>query len=142
MPTGSSNSRDEAASACLLVVEDDAEMRDLLAEVLTREGYEVAQAANGAEALIRLRGESFAAIVLDKNMPGLSGLDLLPGLRTICPETPVILITAFGDVATYMDAVEKGASAYLFKPFQMRELLQALSQAVRRRTCPEEVRPS
>jgi DNA-binding NtrC family response regulator len=85
---------------------------------------------NGAEALIRLRTESFAAIVLDKNMPGLSGLDLLPGLRTICPETRIIMITAFGDVATYVDAMEKGAFTYIFKPFRMEELLRVLQQAL------------
>jgi CheY-like chemotaxis protein len=63
-------------------------MRALLVDVLNNEGYDVTEAANGAEALIRLRAESFAVIILDKNMPGLSGLDLLPGLRMICPETP------------------------------------------------------
>lgn len=118
------------ASARVLVVDDDSEMRALLAEVLSDKGYVMESVANGAEALIRLRNESFAAIILDKNMPGLSGLDLLPGLRTICPETPVVMITAFGDVATYVDAVEKGASAYLFKPFRMEELLQALERAL------------
>ncbi len=113
----------------ILVVDDDDEMRALLNEVLTEEGYEVEPAANGAEALIRLRTQSFRAIVLDKNMPGLSGLDLLPGLRTVCPETPVILITAFGDVSTYMEAMEKGAFEYVFKPFRMEELLQVLRRA-------------
>ena len=63
-------------------------------------------------------------------MPGLSGLDLLPGLRVICPETPVILITAFGDVATYMEAMEKGAFEYVFKPFRMEELLRILRRAL------------
>ncbi len=116
--------------ARVLVVDDDGEMRALINEVLSGKGYEVIEAANGAQALIRLRSESFTAIVLDKNMPGLSGLDLLPGLRTICPETPVILITAFGDVPTYVDAMEKGASAYIFKPFRMDELVQALDRAV------------
>ncbi len=115
----------------VLIVDDDGEMRALLADVLSEEGYQAEQAANGAETLIRLRTESFAAIVLDKNMPGLSGLDLLPGLRTICPETPVILITAFGEVSTYAEAMEKGASEYIFKPFYMAELLQALRQALR-----------
>jgi DNA-binding NtrC family response regulator len=113
----------------VLVVDDDAEMRSLLGEVLSEAGYHVEQAADGAEALIRLRGESFAAIVLDKNMPGLSGLDLLPGLRKMCPETAVILITAFGDVATYMEAMEKGAFEYVFKPFRMEELLRVLQRA-------------
>lgn len=144
MSTGSSDEpREGNATPRLLVVEDDAEMRALLADVLREEGNEVVEASNGAEALIRLRAEPFAAIVLDKNMPGLSGLDLLPGMRTICPNTPVIMITAFGDVATYVDAVEKGASAYLFKPFRMEELLQALRQAVApaRRDVPSIVTP-
>jgi len=114
----------------VLVVDDDGEMRALLVDVLSEEGYDVEQVPNGAEALIRLRTESFAAIVLDKNMPGLSGLDLLPGLRTICPETPIIMITAFGDVATYVDAMEKGAFTYIFKPFRMEELLQVLQRAL------------
>ncbi len=114
----------------VLVVDDDGEMRALLVDVLSEEGYDVEQVPNGAEALIRLRSQSFAAIVLDKNMPGLSGLDLLPGLRTICPETPIIMITAFGDVATYVDAMEKGAFTYIFKPFRMEELLQVLQRAL------------
>jgi DNA-binding NtrC family response regulator len=114
----------------VLVVDDDGEMRALLVDVLSEEGYDVEQVPNGAEALIRLRTESFAAIVLDKNMPGLSGLDLLPGLRTICPETPIIMITAFGDVATYVDAMEKGAFTYIFKPFRMEELLRVLQRAL------------
>jgi len=114
----------------VLVVDDDAEMRALLAEVLSDEGYAVAEAPNGAQALIRLRREAFAAIVLDKNMPGLSGLDLLPGLRTICPETPVILITASGDVSTYMEAIEQGAFEYIFKPFRTEELLRVLQKGL------------
>jgi DNA-binding NtrC family response regulator len=120
----------QGASARLLVVEDDAEMRALLTDILTDQGYEVTPAANGAEALIRLRSQGYAGIILDKNMPGLSGLDILPGLRTACPETPVIMITAFGDVPSYVDAIERGAFAYLFKPFMMRELLDALDQAL------------
>lgn len=144
MSTGLPDQCGEAsASARLLVVDDDTEMRALLADVLSGEGYVVAEAANGAEALIRLRAEPFAAIVLDKNMPGLSGLDLLPGLRTICPDMPVILITAFGDVASYVDAMEKGAFAYVFKPFRMEELLKTLERAVARpdRAAPSPVTP-
>jgi two-component system response regulator (stage 0 sporulation protein F) len=137
MSTGSlDGSRDATGRTRVLVVDDDSEMRALLADVLGDEGYAVEGVANGAEALIRLRTESFAAIVLDKNMPGLSGLDLLPGLRTICPDTPVIMITAFGDVATYMDAIEKGAFEYVFKPFRMEELLRVLRRALPSRSQP------
>jgi len=122
--------RETNGRARVLVVDDDGEMRALLVDVLSDEGYAVEQAANGAVALIRLRTESFAAIILDKNMPGLSGLDLLPGLRTICPDTVVIMITAYGDVATYVDAMEKGAFEYVFKPFRMEELLRLLRRAL------------
>jgi DNA-binding NtrC family response regulator len=137
MSTGSlDGSRDATGRTRVLVVDDDCEMRALLADVLGDEGYAVEGVANGAEALIRLRAGSFAAIVLDKNMPGLSGLDLLPGLRTICPDTPIIMITAFGDVATYVDAIEKGAFEYVFKPFRMEELLRVLGRALTSRGRP------
>jgi len=114
----------------ILLIDDDADMRSLLSDVLGDEGYEVAQVANGAEALILLHRETFAAILLDKNMPGLSGVDLLPGLRLICPHTPVIVITAFGDSHTAAEVSEKGALACLFKPFRMGELSVLLREAL------------
>jgi DNA-binding NtrC family response regulator len=111
-------------------------MRSLLVDVLSDEGYEVVQAGNGAEALLLLHRETFAVILLDKNMPGLSGTDLLPGLRMICPRTPVIVITAFGDAHTAADVGEKGACACLFKPFRMDELSAMLQKALARREPP------
>jgi DNA-binding NtrC family response regulator len=126
----------------ILLVDDDDEMRNLLRDVLGDEGYEVFEATNGAEALLWLHRQSFAAIVLDKNMPGLSGLDLLPGIRTVCPRTPVILITAFGDMATYQEARDKGAFEYLFKPFGMEEILQVLRNALVQQESPTGSRES
>jgi DNA-binding NtrC family response regulator len=114
----------------LLVVEDDPEMRDLLTDVLNGEGFAAASAGDGAEALIRLRSDTFAAVLLDKNMPGLSGLDLLPSLRTMCPNTPIILTTAFGDPETAQEAAIKGAHAYLPKPFTTQNLLDAIRRAL------------
>lgn len=114
----------------ILLVDDDEDMRSLLADVLSDEGYEVTQAANGAEALVILHRETFAAVLLDKRMPGLSGMDLLPGLRVICPETPVIVITAFGDAQTAAEGAEKGAFGLLFKPFRMDELRTMLDRAL------------
>lgn len=116
----------------ILLVDDDEDMRSLLADVLSDEGYEVIQAANGAEALVLLHREAFAAILLDKRMPGLSGMDLLPGLRVICPQTPVIVITAFGDAHTAAEGAEKGAFGLLFKPFRMDELRAMLDHALAR----------
>jgi DNA-binding NtrC family response regulator len=114
----------------LLVVEDDPEMRDLLTDVLHEEGFLTESAGDGAEALIRLRTGAFAAVLLDKNMPGLSGLDLLPSLRTMCPSTPVILTTAFGNAGTEQEAATKGAYAYLPKPFTTQSLLDAIRRAL------------
>lgn len=120
----------------ILLIDDDPDMRSLLADVLSDEGYGVSEAQNGAEALLQVHRDTFAAILLDKNMPGLSGMDLLPGLRLVCPETPVIIITAFGDAYTEAEGSAKGARGCLFKPFRMDELVVMLEKALTRE--PEE----
>ncbi len=114
----------------ILVVDDDTEMRALLREVLSREGYLVEEAATGTAAMSRLRTTSFAAIIMDKNLPGLGGLYLLSGLRVICHETPVILITTLADSAPYLEGLKKGAFEYVFKPFRIEELLRVLRRAL------------
>lgn len=116
----------------ILVVDDDPEMRALLLDVLSNEGYEVVEAKDGTEAVLALRRRTFDVILMDKNMPGPSGLDLLPGFRRVCPGSPIIMMTAFGDVPSYMEAVEKGAVEYLFKPFRMEEMKAAIAKALGR----------
>jgi len=120
-----------ARQPSVLVVDDDPEMRALLLDVLHTEGYEVIEAKDGTEAVLALRARRFDVILMDKNMPGPSGLDLLPGFRRVCPDSKIILMTAFGDVPSYMEAVEKGAAEYLFKPFRMEELKAAITKAFR-----------
>ena len=114
----------------ILVVDDDPEMRALLLDVLHNEGYDVVEATDGAQAVLALRAREFEVILMDKNMPGPSGLDLLPGLRRVCPRSQIIMMTAFGDVPSYMEAVEKGAIEYLFKPFRMEEMKAAIRKAL------------
>jgi DNA-binding NtrC family response regulator len=114
----------------VLVVDDDTEMRALLLDVLRNEGYEVAEAKNGTDAVLALRAREFDVILMDKNMPGPSGLDLLPGFRRVCPRSQVILMTAYGDVPSFMEAVEKGAVEFLFKPFRMEEMKAAIAKAL------------
>lgn len=115
----------------VLVVDDDSEMRALLLDVLRNEGgYEVVEARDGTEAVLALRARTFDVILMDKNMPGPSGLDLLPGFRRVCPHSRIIMMTAFGDVASYMEAAEKGAVEYLFKPFRMEEMKAAVAKAL------------
>ena len=114
----------------VLVVDDDAEMRALLVDVLRNEGYDAAEVKDGAEAVLALRAREFDVILMDKNMPGPSGLDLLPGFLRVCPRSRIIMMTAFGDVPSYMEAVEKGAMEYLFKPFRMEEMKAAIQKAL------------
>ena len=116
--------------ARVLVVDDDAEMRAMLRDELVHDGYEVAEAADGGEAVQACRGSAFDVIVMDKNMPGPSGLDLLPGFRRSCPGSRIIMMTACGDVPSYTEAVEKGAVDFLFKPFRIDELKAAIVRAL------------
>lgn len=116
--------------ARILVVDDDGDMRALLADELRREGYEVTEASDGGEAVLACRRGEFDVILMDKNMPGPSGLDLLPGFRRTCPRTRLIMMTAFGDVPSYVEATEKGAADYLFKPFRIEEMKIAVRKAL------------
>lgn len=114
----------------ILVVDDDAEMRALLVDELRHEGYQLTEAADGAEAVLACRTSEFDVILMDKNMPGPSGLDLLPGFRRTCPHAHIIMMTAFGDVPSYVEAAEKGAADFLFKPFRIEEMKAAIRKAL------------
>lgn len=118
----------------ILVVDDDQEMRRLLEDVLTREGFRITQAANGSEALVEVRGTLYDAIILDKIMTDMTGLEILPEIKRLQPEAQVILITAFGDRETCVEAMSKGATAYLAKPFGMSVLVQMVKKAYELKT--------
>ena len=114
----------------ILVVDDEPEMRALLVDELRRDGYQVSEAGDGAEAVLACRTAEFGVILMDKNMPGPSGLDLLPGFRRTCPQARIIMMTAFGDVPSYVEAAEKGAADFLFKPFRIEEMRAAIRKAL------------
>jgi DNA-binding NtrC family response regulator len=114
----------------LLIVEDDPEMRDLLRKVLEKEGYRVAVACNGPEALAALDGARFDLVVTDMLMPHDGGLELLEVTRRTHAELPVIIVTAFGDWDKYSRALELGAAAFISKPLRMSELIAAVHHAL------------
>jgi two-component system response regulator FlrC len=93
-----------------------------LYESLTSCGYEVETAENGAEALARFKSGRFAGVVTDMRMPKMSGMEVLKGVKRISPETPVIIITAYGTVSTAVDAMKEGASEFIMKPFSLDDL--------------------
>jgi DNA-binding response OmpR family regulator len=124
----------------ILLVEDDEEMRRMLARVLRRDGYAVVEARNGSEALEELgtvildrrrrRTGGPALLITDVRLPGFSGLEILEGLRLAALPLPAILITAFGDAETHASAYRLGATYVLDKPFDVDELRAAVQLAL------------
>jgi DNA-binding response OmpR family regulator len=123
--------------ARLLVVDDDDGMRALLRRTLESDGYEVAERDRGTHVLEALRGSPFDLIVLDKEMPGLNGLDLLPLLRREFPQLPVVFVTAFGGRQVEASALRLGAASYLEKPFRLGQLLDAIDGLISSRSMDE-----
>ena len=113
----------------ILVIEDDEEMRSLLKDFIEEEGFQADTIDNGSEAFRILAKESFDLIITDIRMPGLSGLDVLPGIKKLQPEALVLVITAFGSGEVCRKALERGATAYLEKPIHLinlRALIQEM----------------
>jgi DNA-binding NtrC family response regulator len=111
----------------VLVIEDDGAMRALLRDVLERAGHRVVERADGNGLPALVEQEPFDAVVLDKEMPGVNGLDLLAFLRQRLPEVPVIFITAFGGRLVAEEATRRGAFSYLEKPFRVDTVLDTLA---------------
>jgi two-component system response regulator AtoC len=128
------------SSARVLVVEDDRVARDLLCEILATEGYEVVSVGDGASAIGLMHDRSFELCVTDVRMEGIGGMEVLAAFQEQSPHTPVILITAFGDVAGAMAAIQKGAYDYVSKPFNVEELKVTVARALERRRLLEENR--
>ena len=124
-------------AARVVVAEDDWEMRRILASALARDGYEVTEVADGNQFLRQMTRQmmsdqrvAFDAVVSDIRMPGCSGLELLAYLRLWQQDTPVILITAFGDRATHARAKALGAVTLFDKPFDIDDLRDVVRSIV------------
>jgi two-component system response regulator AtoC len=123
----------------VLIVDDDASMCELLAEGLGRRGFSVTWRTSPGEALSLLRSEDFDAVVTDMSMKDMSGLELCEKVVAACPDTPVIVITAFGSMETAIAAIRVGAYDYITKPFDIEQLMLSTRRAVQHRTLREEV---
>ncbi|NIM18148.1 MAG: response regulator [Candidatus Aminicenantes bacterium] len=106
----------------ILVVDDDASIRNMLSIVLKNSGYDAAAADSSESALKRLKTEMFHLIISDIKMPGISGIELLKKIKVINPEIPVIMITAFASTNDAVEAMKLGAEDYITKPFNLDEL--------------------
>lgn len=110
----------------ILVVDDDHELRETVAEVLGDSGFEVATARDAESALELLNGRTFRLVLLDLVMPGMGGMAALPLFRRRAPATRLVMITAFSTVSNAVEAMRLGASDYITKPFKIDELLSAV----------------
>ncbi len=106
----------------ILIIEDDEEMRSLLEDYLEEEGFEINSVGNGSEAFRILVREIFDVVITDIRMPGLTGLEIIPGVRKLQPETSIIVITAIGSEEVHQKAIQRGADSYLEKPLRFQEL--------------------
>ena len=107
----------------ILVVDDEAAQRELIGGFLRKQGHEVLLAGSGAEGLARVRETRVDLVLSDFKMAGMSGIELLRGVKAVSPEIPFILVTAYGTVETAVQAMKEGAADYLTKPLDLEELL-------------------
>lgn len=114
----------------VLIAEDEKVLRESLAQLLTEEGYDVTMAADGQEAYDLAVNRSFDIVLTDIRMPRMDGAALLQHLQQLAPQTPVIIITAFGTVESAVSAMRSGAADYILKPVQFDDVLMRIKRAL------------
>jgi DNA-binding NtrC family response regulator len=124
----------------ILIVDDEAGIRDSLETLLTLEGFRVDSAADGDAGLDQLSRHAYDLLLLDLALPGESGIDLLPRIKGLSPELPVILITAYGTVGNVVDAIRAGAANFIQKPWDNEKLLADIRSAIGKTRAEQEVK--
>jgi two-component system, OmpR family, KDP operon response regulator KdpE len=116
----------------VLVVEDEAALRQSLFETLSALGFVIGEAGTGEEAQVRLRMVEYDAVLLDINMPGIGGMEACRLIHRDYPHIPIIMLTIRDEEDDKVEALDAGADDYVTKPFQIRELTARLRAAIRR----------
>lgn len=114
----------------ILVIDDDQRNREMLAETLRHASFRIELAGSGVEAIERAGQREYDAVFSDIKMPSVSGLDVLASFRATSPDTPVVLLTAFGSVDTAIQAMKEGAFDYITKPINLDEVVLVAQRAV------------
>jgi two-component system, NtrC family, response regulator PilR len=122
----------------ILIVDDEQSMRDFLAIMLKKEGYEVVAAENGTGALKAIQTEIFDLVITDVKMPGMDGIGVLKTIKEISADTVVIMITAFATAETAVEAMKLGAYDYITKPFKVEEIKLIIQKALEKRYLKKE----
>jgi DNA-binding NtrC family response regulator len=126
-PTGEDTGMDKQ---CILVVDDEENSRTGLSKILEKSGYQVLTAENGKEALEKLRTEPCHLVITDMKMPQMNGIQLLKEIKQTNPQVGVIIVTAYGEVDSYLEAMNLGAFEYLNKPIKVDELKKVISKVL------------
>jgi len=121
----------------VLLVDDEPAIRRALRTPLMELGFQVGEASRGEEALQLVRMETFDAVLLDMNMPGIGGMQTLIRLRIFAPRLPILMLTVQDEEHDKVQALDNGADDYITKPFSIRECLARVRSAVRRAQAPE-----
>jgi len=121
----------------VLVADDDEWIRDVLARVLARNNYHVTSVSSAEEALDLLQRSSFDLLISDIMMQGMSGLDMVPMISALCPQLPIVLITAYGDSEMMRMALRCGASDFITKPFTIETIPLIVERNLERRALEE-----
>jgi CheY-like chemotaxis protein len=124
-----------------LVVDDEDVVRSVVRSALERPGVFLVEAADGEEAIRLLLGEHFDLILVDKNLPGITGLDVIRRARAVHPKIGTLLITGFASRESAEEALALGVDAYLVKPFDVAELQDRVAETLGRRSTPVEAPP-
>jgi nitrogen regulation protein NR(I) len=114
----------------ILIVDDDAQLRQSFEKLLTAEGHTVKTASSGEAAIPMVQAEVPDLVIMDVRMPGMNGLEAFQGMHEIEPKLPVIIMTAFGTTETAIEATKLGAFEYVLKPFEIPDILALISQAL------------
>ena len=118
-------------SGVILIVDDEVSIRRGLHATLNKLGFETVEAARGEEALSLLRTNTFDAVLLDINMPGMTGVDTCRNMRRLSPRIPILMLTVRDSEDDKVEALDAGADDYVTKPFQLRELTARIRAAMR-----------
>jgi DNA-binding NtrC family response regulator len=137
--TASRKTAEIAGSSRILIIDDEAGIRESLETMLSLEGFKVTLASDGSSGLEQLARSEYDLLLLDLALPGESGLDLLPRIVEMYPNLPVIMITAFGTMGNVVDAIRAGAENFVQKPWDNEKLLADIRAAIARHRAEEEV---
>ena len=117
----------------ILIVDDEENSRIGLSKILAKSGYEVITAENGKQALDTLKQEACSLVITDMKMPEMDGIQLLREIKQYDPDIGVIIVTAYGEVDSYLESMNLGAFEYLNKPIKVDELKKVISKVLEKK---------